>query len=104
MRPRMNTDETRIRTMLCIHSESVFHPCSSVALFDQNNGMAADGFGAADVPDPFAGLGLHVHRVERHAEQLREARADRLLHRAELRLLREDRDIHIHDAPPEWVQ
>ncbi len=66
--------------------------------------MAADRFAAADVADVLAGLRFHVDLVVRDAQQLGQAVADGGLHRPEFRLLSENRQVEIDDAPAQSAQ
>src|SRR5262249_31129513 len=66
---------------------------------DQNGGLAADRFGAADDADSFAGLALDIHRLHVKSQELGEITADVCFYRPELWLLGENNDVYVHQPP-----
>src|SRR5262249_3204806 len=72
--------------------------------FDEGDGLAGDGFAAADVADTFAGLGGDVDAVGGEVQQTSEVVTDGTLDRPELRFLGEDDHTHVDNPPASAVQ
>src|SRR5262249_6878415 len=72
--------------------------------FDEGDGLAGDGFAAADVADALAGLGGDVHAVRGEVQQTSEVVTDGTLDGAQLWSLREDDHTYVDNPPACAVQ